>query len=238
MARFVPEEQKDAEAHLLFETAAEGLRAAASADARIIWARALINAAVVPADVALAARIADGEERIDGFEMDQQMRWDLAAKYIAYGMPGAAARVAAEEGRDPSDRGQRSKLRCTTSAPDPAVKAEAWERFGGEGYGSLKLTTAAMGGFNWAKQRDLLEPYVERFFAEVPGIFQAKDKAYFSDYFESLFPGYRVERDVLGRSQRLLAEAGEADPSLARMLREANDELERAIRCREYAARR
>ena len=53
-------------------------------------------------------------------------------------------------------------------------------------------------------------------------------------FFSQLFPGYRVEHELLERSRLLLAEV-EAEPLLARMLREANDDLERAIRCREFA---
>ena len=47
-----------------------------------------------------------------------------------------------------------------------AVKAAAWEKFKGDGYGSLHLSSAAMGGFQWYCQKDLLAPYAERFFEE------------------------------------------------------------------------
>ena len=54
------------------------------------------------------------------------MRWAIAAKIRGTtGCAGADGRVAAEAARDPSDRGQRAKLRCEVSAPDPAVKAAA-----------------------------------------------------------------------------------------------------------------
>ncbi|MCC7364283.1 MAG: aminopeptidase N [Dehalococcoidia bacterium] len=237
LARFVPEELKDEECHRLFETAWQGLRAATTEDGRIIWGRTLVAAAVTPGDVRRAARLADGAESVPGFTVDQQMRWDIAAKFVAYDLDGAAERVATEVANDPSDRGQRAKLRCDTSVPDFATKLAAWERIAGDGYGTLKLTTAAMSGFNWSKQRELLAPFVDRFFDEVAGIFQAKENQFFSDYFASLYPAYRVERDTLERSQRLLADAGDADPTLARMLREAIDELDRAIRCREFAAK-
>src|SRR5690606_13431244 len=130
--------------HKLFEAVLEGLRQAPAGDAKIIWMRALIASAIVPEDIAVLGRLADGEGTIEGLAVDQDMRWSIAAKYVAYDLPGAQDRVEREAERDPSDRGQRARLRCETSAPKPEVKHAAWERFNGEGYGTLKMTEAAM----------------------------------------------------------------------------------------------
>lgn len=92
-----------------------------------------------------------------------------------------------------------------------------------------------MSGFNWSEQSALLQSYVPKFFASLPDVFRTKDKEFTSDYFRSLFPGYRVERDILAQSEAALAAHGEELPVLARMLKEANDDLLRAIRCREFA---
>jgi aminopeptidase N len=117
------------------------------------------------------------------------------------------------------------------------VKEAAWERFHGEGYGSLHLTAAAMSGFHWWSQRDLLAPYIERYFEQLPGIFEERDNEFASTYFGGLWPGYVVERSLLERAQRVLDEAGGRLPVLQRRLREAMDDLERAIKCREFAER-
>ncbi len=65
---------------------------------------------------------------------------------------------------------------------------------------------AAMHGFHWTVQRDLLEPYVDQFFARVAGVFEAREKEFARAYFGGLFPAYRVERDTLERSERLYRE--------------------------------
>ena len=236
IVRYVPEDWKAREAHATAQAAYQALKQHGSADLKIIWARTLIGIAAAPEDLTLIARLADGDETIDGLNIDQDMRWAIAAKHVAYGMPAAAERVAAETERDPSDRGMRASLRCETSAPTPDVKATAWEKFNGEGYGSLYLTAAAMSGFNWPEQGALLEPYVEKFFGALPHVFRTKDKEFATDYFRALFPAYRVERDILALSENILAGYGEEMPVLARTLKEANDDLLRAIRCREYAA--
>jgi aminopeptidase N len=234
LGRFVPDEKREAAYHSFFQTAWDALRAAPSGDAHIIWARALIGVAVVPEDLDLIQRLADGKESVPGLTLDQDMRWSIAIKAVAYAMPGGEERVAAERARDESDRGQRAVLRAQTSRPTAAAKSEAWQRFHGEGYGSLHLTAAAMSGFHWTVQRDLLDPYAERFFERVPGVFEERLKEFASAYFGQLFPSFRVDQKLLDRSERLLAEVDGRNALLERMLRESNDDLARAIKCRAY----
>jgi aminopeptidase N len=236
LARFVPEEVKDDEARKLFAVARAGLESAPAGDAQITWMRAMIAAAANHDDLVHLARLADGQESVPGLTVDQQMRWSIAVKHVAYAVPGAAARLAGEATRDASDRGKRELLRGETSTPDPAVKAAAWEKFHGEGYGSLHYTESAMGGFNWPRQREILEPFVEKYFTNVAAIVRTRDKEFSSGYHAALFPAYRVEQATLDRSERLLAEIADELPTLARMLRESNDELGRAIKCRAFAA--
>jgi len=236
ISRYVPESLKGVEAHALVLAALDALKSAGTTDLKIIWARALIGVASAPEDLALIARLADGDEKVPGLEIDQDMRWAIAAKHVANGMPNAQKRVEMEAGRDPSDRGVRAKLRCETALPTAGSKETAWKKFGGEGYGSLYLTAAAMSGFNWSEQRALLAPFVDRFFASLPEIFRTKDKEFASDYFRSLFPGYLVEREILAKSEGVLAAYGDELPVLARTIKETNDDLLRAIRCREFAA--
>jgi aminopeptidase N len=234
ITRYVSDEHRESEAHALFDTAWAALAAAEAPDARIIWARTIFRSATVPEDVLRAGRLADGEEAIPGVTIDQDMRWECAARFASLGLPGWQQRIEAELERDPSDRGQRARLRCETADPRPEVKAAAWEKFNGEGYGSQYLTSAAMSGFLWWRQRELLDPYVERFFTAVTGIFESRDKEFASEYFRHLFPGHLVEQRILDRSEVLLAETGDEMAMLRRMLREANDDLARSIRCREY----
>ncbi|WP_437736375.1 aminopeptidase N [Sorangium sp. So ce1335] len=246
LARYVPDAMREAEASAFTGLALSALRAAPRGDAQIVWARALLNAAYSAPDLALAARLVDGEIAVEGLEIDQEMRWTVAVKWVARGLTGAAERLAAERGRDPSDRGQRAALRAESARPDPAAKAEAWERFHEGGYGSLHMTSAAMSGFNWSFQRALLDPYVAAFFERVQHVFETRTHELASAYFTHLFPSYRVDRDLLRRVEaQLAALVGPAPdgarprapklPMLVRLLREAGDDLARAIACRELA---
>jgi aminopeptidase N len=236
IARYVPDQWREREGHKFFEVAWDLLQKAPQGDLQITWARNLIGVAITPDDIRHVGRLADGELSVPGLTIDQQMRWDIAARYVGYALEGAQQRVDAEKAKDPSDRGQRALLRCEVSVPDLAVKEDAWQKFHGEGYGSLHLTSAAMSGFQWYVQRDMLRPFDERFFEEATKIYEERPQEFTRAYFGALFPAYRVERPMLERSERFLATVSPELPTLIRALREANDDLERSIKCREFAA--
>ena len=236
IAWFVPEGQRVDEADSLFEIAWARLFAAPDKNRRISWARAAVAAAQQPQTVLRMLELVDRGSGIDGFELDQEMRWSLTVKQIAYGIPGGEERLAQESGRDPSDRGRRAAARAATAAPDAGRKAAAWERFSADREASLHMIGAAMGGFLWAHQAELLDPYVGRFMEEVRGVFQSRDKDFANLYFGALFPHYRPDDAVIGRTEALLASLGDEDPSLRRKLLEALDDLQRARACRAFAA--
>ncbi|MEP7158595.1 MAG: ERAP1-like C-terminal domain-containing protein, partial [Chloroflexota bacterium] len=159
----------------------------------------------------------------------------VAIKAVAYGLPDAEELLGAEAVRDRSDRGGRALLRAEASRPTAAAKEEAWQRINADGYGSFHLTRAAMMGFFWPQQEKLLEPYIERFFSQVGGIFETRDHPFARAYLLSLYPSYRGEPAVLERSRRLMAELDGSLPTLSRQLTEAADDLDRQIKVRAFA---
>ena len=236
IAWFVPESRRVVEADALFEVVHERLFAAPDQNRRIAWARAAVATAQQPATVSRMLEMIDRGTGISGFELDQDMRWSLAVKQVAYGIPGGQERITRERERDPSDRGQRAAARAATAAPDADHKARAWEQFIHDRDASLHMVGAAMDGFLWTHQADLLDPYVGRFLDEVPGIFQSRDKDFANRYFGALFPHYRPDDTVIARTTALLASLDDTDPSLQRKLLEALDDLKRARACRAFAA--
>jgi aminopeptidase N len=234
LAAYVPEGVKRSEIREFVALCRRALDVVPEGDARVLWARALVGAATEPEDLALAGKIVDETENISGLSIDQDMRWSVAVRWSAMEVPGAAERVTAERDRDPSDRGVRASLRAEVSRPDPEVKAEAWQRIHEKGYESLHLAASAMVGFRWWTQRELLDPYAIDFFERAPGVFDEWEFEAAKAYFGGLYPAYRIEPATLEHTRGLL-DSG-ADPRLQRLAREAIDEMERAMACRELAA--
>ena len=235
ISRFVPETRRLEEAHLWFELAIKSLGAASEEDERIAWARSAIRAAASAADVARLVAITDGKEDAGGFEFDQEMRWAITIKAIAFGLADGDRLLDEQSRLDPSDRGRRAVLQAQASRPTEAAKRETWRRINAEGYGSFHLTRAAMAGFLWPHQQDLLVPYVDSFFGQLREIFETRDHPFARAYILSLYPAHNADPRVLEQSRRLISQLDGSLPTLSRQLREAADELDRQIQVRRFA---
>ena len=85
LADYIPEARRLAESRSVLDAALDAMAKTASQDARIVWMRAAIMAAATPADLEPLRAIADGRAVIDGFSVDQDMRWSLATLAAALG---------------------------------------------------------------------------------------------------------------------------------------------------------
>jgi aminopeptidase N len=237
LRRYVPEARIEAEGRALVATARAVVQEQGRhEDDRRVWLRFAIAAATAPDDVAALEDLVDAGAST-GLPIDQEMRWGVAIKAVALGLPGADDRVAVERERDGSDRGQREAIRAGVSVPDASVKDAAWQRIHGEGYGSDYLTRSALAGFTWRSQRELLMPWHERFFERVRGIYRDRDLGFAHAYLRWLYPATWGEPEVVERSTRLLDDLGPDEVQLRRHLMEARDDLERVIRVRAFAER-
>jgi aminopeptidase N len=234
IGRYLPESMRESESHTWFEAALANV-ARTEGDRQIIWARSAIGAAQMPSDVQRLLDLTEGSASIPVFNGDQEMRWGIATKAIAFGLPHAEEWLDREAQRDRSDRGRRAMLRAEASRPTPEAKEAAWNRIIGEGYGSFHLTRAAMLGFLWPQQAELLEPYAGRFFDRVRDIFETRDHPFARAFLVALYPAHVADPQVLERSRRLLSTLDGSLPTLSRQLTEVADELDRQILVRAYA---
>ncbi|MCY3568461.1 MAG: ERAP1-like C-terminal domain-containing protein, partial [Chloroflexi bacterium] len=234
---YLPDAQRLESAAELYRFSRAQLFATSEPDFRIMWSRVMIGAAQDVEHITESLALVDGGTGIDGFELDQDMRWSLVTKATAYGVEGGYERLEAELERDGSDRGRRAAERIHTSRADAEVKAEAWTRYQENTDVSLQMLTASMHGFWWKPQAELLAPYIDRFFDDIEDVFADKDKEYASRFFGALYPAQMDASDhVIERSESVLDELGADQPVLARQLREAVDEARRARACQEFAA--
>ena len=235
LVRYVPESSRLPEAHAWFELALDTIAHASQPDAEVAWARSAIRAAASRDDVARLVRIVDGAESLGTFEFDQEMRWAITVRAVAYGLPDGERLIAEQSKLDPSDRGRRAMLQADAARPTADSKRHTWELINGDGYGSFHLTRAAMMGFFWAHQDDVLAPYVDQFFGRVRDIFEDRDHPFARAYIQSLYPAYRADPRVLDQSRKLIGELNGSLPTLSRQLAEHADELDRQIRVRDFA---
>jgi aminopeptidase N len=120
--------------------------------------------------------------------------------------------------------------------PDVDVKQRAWQRIHGEGYGSDYRTRAAISGFQWPHQREMLMPYRGPFYEQVGAVYAVRDHAYAESYLRALVPDRWAEPAELERMRSFAADLEGRQDLLRRHLVEVADDVERDIRVRAFAA--
>ena len=119
-------------------------------------------------DPGLLRRWLDSGEARPGLEVDRDTRWLAVRRLVVLGAAGADL-VAAETAADRSSGGHQSSLTALASRPDPAAKAEAWERIVDPGVSNRDFE-ALVAGLWTAGQDDLVAPYIARYLEDAPRV--------------------------------------------------------------------
>ncbi|WP_171161581.1 aminopeptidase N [Streptomyces sp. I05A-00742] len=202
---------------------------------QLAWARFLARTAGTEADVQLLRGLLDGTARIDGLDVDQELRWSFLAALASAGAAGKA-RIDAELARDDTASGRRHHVRCLASRPDPDVKADAWATVVESDTLSNALTEATLAGFDRPGQRELLAPYAEPYFAALERLWRERSIEIAMAVVRGLFPRLQDGRRTLELADAWLAGHTDAAPALRRLVLEARDDLARALRAQECDA--
>ncbi|GAA2227840.1 aminopeptidase N [Streptomyces amakusaensis] len=214
---------------LLAEGALRELRLAEPASQhQLTWARFFASAAESAADLQLLEGLLAGTARIDGLEVDQELRWAFLEPLASHGLADERA-IAAELSRDDTASGRRHQLRCLAARPSAAVKEEAWTQVVESDTLSNALAGATIAGFAKSGQRELLAPYTDRFFAAIERVWAERSIQIGMDVVSGLFPMYQGEPALTAADAWLTAHESAA-PALRRLVLEARDDLARGLR--------
>ncbi|MBD8532318.1 aminopeptidase N [Massilia sp. CFBP 13647] len=153
------------------------------------WFTTYIGLASTPAALERLAGMLGGTVKVEGLDLNQDLRWTIVARLNRYDHAGAAALVEQEAQRDKSDSGQAAALAATVVRPDPQVKAE-WlatvENLKTE-LPFSKIRTA-MGSLYPAEQNALAEQTAAARLAKLPAIDKAAGPVYMRSYANTLIP--------------------------------------------------
>ncbi len=204
--------------------------AAPGSDSQLAWAEGFIATAVSAEHVQLVRDLLDGTQVVPGLAVDTDLRWRCVLALAASGVAGEEL-IAAERARDATDVGERRALSARAARPAAAAKAEAWAGIAGEATGSFALMRARMGGFMQPGQVDLIAPYVEKYFAALPGFWAERNIEVAMSFAGSMYPRVAMSDELVLRTERFLA-AEKAPAPIRRTLIEGADEVARALRAR------
>ncbi len=216
---------------LLAEGALSELRLAPpGSDHQLAWARFFASVAGTDQDLQLLRGLLDGQAKIDGLDVDQELRWDLLLPLAAHGVADRAV-IDAELARDDTASGRRHQVRCLAARPDPRVKEQAWAAVVDSDELSNAIVEATISGFTRPGQRELLAPYAPRYFASIEQIWRERTIESAMAVVRGLYPALQARSRTLDATDAWLRDTeGTAPPALRRLVREARDDLARALR--------
>ncbi|MFE9098439.1 aminopeptidase N [Streptomyces sp. NPDC007264] len=196
---------------------------------QLTWARFFAAVAAEKPDLELLRGLLEGAEKIDGLEVDQELRWAFLGPLAAHGAADESV-LAAELARDDTASGKRHQVRCLAARPSAAVKAQAWAQVVESDTLSNALVEATIAGFVQPSQRELLAPYAEKYFAVIERVWAQRSIQIAMDVVRGLFPSLRDSPETLEATDAWLAAHEDAPPALRRLVLEARDDLARALR--------
>jgi len=196
--------------------------------------RGMIDAAVSLASIEdLRAHLADGAVP-GGPVLDADLRWRILLRLSILGAVGPVE-IENELARDTSGDGPEGAARCRSALPGLVTKRAAWEAmFGGGRAGdelSTYLVSATAKGFWQPEQRELLAPFVDRYFAAAVEVAARRGAPVAAAVGTAGFPLHVVDEATLLAGEKCLAD-GAPTAALRRALADQLDDLRRALRVR------
>jgi aminopeptidase N len=200
-------------------------------DLQLAFGRAAAANATTDAQLDRVAALLDGSAVVDGFVVDTELRWALLHRLVATGRADEA-RIDAELELDDTAAGRRHVLTLRAARPTAAAKAEAWRLVVEQDDLPNAELGAVLGGFLDYRQRELLTPYVEKYFDAIDDIYRTRSAEMAQDIITGLYPYAESTQETVDRTDAYLAERSPG-PALHRMLLEARDGLARALRAQQ-----
>ncbi|MFF1696023.1 aminopeptidase N [Streptomyces sp. NPDC058257] len=196
---------------------------------QLTWARFFAAVASSEADLQLLRGLLAGTAKIDGLDVDQELRWSFLGPLAATGVADEQT-LAAELARDDTASGKRHQVRLLAARPSEAVKAQAWASVVESDSLSNALVGATISGFARASQRELIAPYAPKYFAAIERVWAERSIQIGMDVVKGLFPHLQDDQGTLEAADAWLASHESAAPALRRLVLEARDDLARSLR--------
>ncbi|MFG2824247.1 aminopeptidase N [Kitasatospora sp. NPDC048365] len=214
---------------LLARGAVTELRAAApGSDHQLAWARFLAQTAQGAEQLQLLRGLLEGTARIDGLDIDQELRWSLWLALAAAG-DASGEELAAELERDNTASGRRQQTQCLAALPTPGAKAAAWSSVVDSDELPNALVEAQIAGFAQPDQRELTAGYAAPYFAMLEDIWAQRSIEIAMRIVGGFFPRFQTTPETLAATDAWLTAHEGAAPALRRLVLECRDDLARAL---------
>jgi aminopeptidase N len=218
----------------------EGLKALldqseAGSDHQLAFARAYASAAANTADpihLKNVQGLLNGS--LKGLAIDDDLRWHFLGALASRGVIGETE-IAAALAKDNTASGVKSATFARASMPTAEAKESAWvEAIACKVPNHIQI--ALISGIQRANQRNLMEPFVDRYFASLIPTWSEQSFEMASNIVMRLFPIMVTTKELLDKTKTWLAKPN-IPAALHRLVAENRDALERALNAQAFDAK-
>jgi aminopeptidase N len=210
-------------------------------DHQLAFVNALCTSVLQLNHVAVLATLLDNEPaevNLPGLEIDTDLRWRIVTALAASGdIDGDGIEspfIDAEAQRDPTAAGRRHAAAAAAARPQLAVKEAAWQQVIEDDTLANITARAIIGGFAPAGQAALLQPFTDRYFAAIPGVWERRSSEVAQTVVIGLFPSWDISEEALAAADAFLG--GELPSALRRLVLEGRAGTERSLKARAFDA--
>jgi aminopeptidase N len=229
LGRYVAAEAADATsgraAQRLWELAQQ---AEAGSDNQFQFVMKFSALASTAAHLDVVAALRSGDTALDGLDIDDDLSWELLISLVAGGRSGVAE-IDEALAADPSSSGELAATVARAAVPTAEAKAAAWASVVQQDTLSNTFQRRVITGFNRVHDLGLIKPFVESYFAAVPGLWKERSYEMAQTIVNGLYPVKPTSAATLQATDALLSRLGEDTPALSRLLVEARAGMERAV---------
>ncbi|MBH0777093.1 aminopeptidase N [Nocardia bovistercoris] len=208
-------------------------------DHQLAFVNALTGAKLAPRHTEALRGLLDGEGvGLDGLDVDTDLRWRVVSALAAAGeIDGETVDtpvIDEELAKDPTAAGKRQAAAAATARPLAEVKEQAWARVMDDDTVPNITARSIVGGFAPAGQGELLGSYVDRYFSDIPGVWERRSSEVAQTVVVGLYPSWAITDEAVAVADRFLA--ADHPPALRRLVSEGKSGIERSLRARAFDA--
>lgn len=206
-----------------------GLLAATEADdeRRLVLYLTLIQSATDPAEL---RGWLDQVGLPAGIALDAELAWLIRHRLAVLGALSEAEIDSAYDA-DPSTHTDQAAAKCRAALPDARTKERVWQAITSDTQLSGYTVWALAEGFWQPEQADLTEPFITRFFTELPAACQLRAEQIAAPMAQALYPRYAATPATLDLAATLLSGDNLPVP-VHRKIIDCTDDLRRSIAAR------
>jgi len=202
--------------------------AEAGGDHQLAFVRNIAGLARTDEHIALVTDWLNNQNLPAGLVVDTDLRWSFVARLVALGaLPESA--IDEELTRDNTAGGQRQAAAARAGVPTAEAKERAWHAAIDNDDLPNAILDNTVGGFAQVDQRELLVPYIDKYFAVLPEIWKTRTNETAQTITRGFFPSLLESQEVLDKADAFLAT--DTDAGSTRMVRELRDGVARSLKC-------